>query len=112
MTPLFVKGHRRSNNDAELEAEKTLQALDSLRPVKAPPFFSTRVRARLRAETERSSAGRFTAMRVSIAVLALAALLSLNFYSMLKTSDQSADLAREQERASFAEEYNLTHNRY
>jgi len=113
MAPFSTRASAFTNKDAERKADDVLRALENSGPVTAPPFFATRVNARLRQEMSTAATRRLSpAVRISFAVAAVALLIGLNVYSLVRSSDQTIAASKEQERESFAEQYNLINTQY
>jgi hypothetical protein len=102
------------NNPAvEKEVERTLGALENIQRAPVPPFFYTRLKARM--ETEHSGV-RTPAFRLSVrssfAALAGALLLLFNMYSIWHSTEQSHAASNETRLSSFADVYALTDDGY
>jgi hypothetical protein len=99
--------------DIDLEVDKTLSELDEVRPAKAKRFFYTRLLARMRAEeSSRSGAVRSLRRRLVLATAAVAALVVINIVTLVHLAGQRSAVARENNLATFAEQYNFTSDQY
>jgi hypothetical protein len=101
-----------ANAKAEREVKETLGLLGSV-PEQAPPFFYTRLKARLD-EQRQVFWERWLVrdLRPSLALAGMLLLLLVNLYCVLKASEQTAQARQQQAAASFAEEYEFTVNQY
>jgi hypothetical protein len=103
---------KQKNINAEKEAEKTLTLLDSV-PSQAPPFFYTRLKARMESqEAPHWEQWILRQARPALAVAAVTVLLLLNLYCVYKASEQSVQAQRQQAAASIAEDYEFTSSQY
>jgi hypothetical protein len=101
------------SEDIEREVDRTLSMLDSVHRAKATPFFFTRLKARLAAQAAESEHGaHLVRVRRSLAVVGFSLLVLLNAYSLWRSSNQASNTVREQQFASFAEQYGLQYNKY
>jgi hypothetical protein len=98
--------------EIEKEVEKTLSLLDHVRPVKAGPFFYTRLESRMRTQQRAKKVERLLPDRWVLAMIGIAFLVLINVYSLLHFSSQSRAAMREQGLATIAEEYDFTNNQY
>lgn len=103
---------RRTNIEAEKEAERTLRLLDSL-PSQAPPFFSARLKARMESQAPpRWGPWILRQARPALTVAGVTLLLLVNLYCVYKASERSAEARRQQAAASIAEDYEFTSSQY
>jgi len=103
---------KKKNMDAEKEVEKTLGLLGS-GPFEAPPFFYTRLKARLKDQEVPVWEQWFVRqLRPALAVAGVTLLLLVNLYCVWKASEQVAETQRAQAATSIAEDYEFTINQY
>jgi hypothetical protein len=101
-----------TNIKAEKEVEKTLRLLDSV-PSQAPPFFYTRLKARMESQAApRWEQWILRQVRPVLAVAAVTVLLLVNLYCVYKASEETAEAQRQQAAASIAEDYEFTSSQY
>ncbi len=103
---------KQTNINAEKEAEKTFRLLDSV-PTQAPPFFYTRLKARLDSQdAPRWESRIIRQVRPALVVAGVTLLLLVNLYCVYKASEQTAEAQRQQAAASIAEDYEFTVDLY
>jgi hypothetical protein len=111
------KGHKIENarerdERAKKEAVETLGLMSSV-PSQAPPFFYTRLKARMENSQapawERWTTGQ---LRPALAVAGLSLLLLVNIYCVWKASEQTAEAKQQQAASSIAEDYEFSVSQY
>jgi len=103
---------KKTNFEAQKEVEKTLGLMSSV-PSQAPPFFYTRLKARL--ESQNVPAWErwfFRQLRPALAVAGVTVLLLVNLYCVYQASERTAEAQRQQAAASIAEDYEFNVDLY
>jgi hypothetical protein len=100
------------NSSVASEVEKTLAVMSSV-PSQAPPFFYSRLKARME-NRQRSRWERWYVheLRPALAVVAVTLLLLINLYCVWKASEVTGQAKRDQAAASIAEDYDFTIDQY
>jgi hypothetical protein len=101
------------DDQIEQEIQKTLDLLASTPQVRPRPFFYTRLKARMEGAPKSVRGLLHRQLRGAIlAVVAIALLVALNAYSLLKLAAHGNDSQSQEAAASFAQDYSLTYSRY
>lgn len=96
------------NDYIDQEVAETLKALDDLEPASAPPFFASRVIARLDQSSQPRAFSRIWRISPAIQVALFGMLIMLNV-AILWTNVQSGsnEISRTEQLEAFATEYSL-----
>ncbi len=96
------------NDYIDQEVADTLKALDDLKPASAPPFFASRVIARLDQAGQTRAFSRIWRLSPVIQIVLFAMLVMLNV-TILWTGTQSggSEISRTEQLEAFATEYSL-----
>jgi hypothetical protein len=101
------------DDQVDQEIQKTLDLLASTPRVRPRPFFYTRLKARMEEAPQSARGLLHRQLRgVVLAVVAIALLVALNAYSLLRLATHGNDTPGQEAAASFAQDYSLTTNRY
>lgn len=98
----------------ERNIEKTISSIDDLQLIEAPPFFYTRLKARM--EKGASPVGMGTKLRPALAMAGLALLIVLNVFTVMHLNKQTPPAAAKGQGSSpasiesFASLYGLNDN--
>jgi hypothetical protein len=114
--PVSYKKERQMPMDTEAieqEVERTLSLLETLEKTPAPPFFYTRLTARMRSqETEHRATIFIGKLRMSLAAGAAALLLVVNIYTIVHSTEESQTASKQTTLSSIADVYALTDDNY
>jgi hypothetical protein len=101
------------NDQVDREIQKTLDLFASTPQVKPGPFFYTRLKARMEGAPHPSHGLLLLQLRGAIlAAVAVALLVALNAYSLLRLATHGSETQKQEAVASFAQDYSLTYDRY
>lgn len=97
----------------EQEVERTLNLLETLERTPAPPFFYTRLKARMNSQQSQSMIPMFVGkLRVSFAAAAAALLLVVNIYTIMHSTQESQTASKQTTLSSIADVYALIDDSY
>jgi hypothetical protein len=93
----------------EQEVERTLSLLETLQKTPTPPFFYTRLNARMRSQKSEYLSHRIPGkLRISLVATAAALLLALNIYTLVHSTQETQTASRKTTLSSIADVYALT----
>ncbi len=90
----------------EEQINKTLDALKEMRQAEPPPFFYTRLKARMERELEQKPELRW-ALKPAFVIPVLVLTVALNVTTVLQFKDVNSNTAETSAADTFAQEYNL-----